>query len=128
MLYYILYPLSVLLLLWNIFYRFLITSDIPPSFSAAEMRDFYISSALMVIFFILTIQKVGYHAKKILFVFIPVVLIMLFFGYGFIHNMINYVYYNKSMFFMDLTLIIELLLILGYSLYQLKMEGIYSGE
>lgn len=120
MLYYIFHPLSVLLLLWIIFYRFLITSDIPPSYSTAEIRYFYINSVLMVIFYVLTIQKAGYHAKKILFVFIPVVLIMLFLGYGFIHNMINYVYYNKSMFFMDLTLIIELLLISGYSLYQFK--------
>ena len=120
MFYYILYLLSILLLIWSIFYGFLITSDIPPSFSMIEMRDYYFISLLMTIFYTMSINKAAYNIKKIIVVLVPVFFIILFLVYGFIHNFIYFKYFNKLIFFMDITLIIELLLICLYGLYRLK--------
>lgn len=99
----ILYLFSLIALLWTFFFRMLITSDIPPSFTMDEVYLYYISSLIMFFLFLLTIRKALSSRIKNIITLLPVLLMFIFYLSGTTTNITNYVYYSNIELLMDIT-------------------------
>lgn len=108
----IIFILSLLLLFWSILLSFLILSDIPPSYTKSDLYDYYKSIAVMFIFFMLTIKIAATSLQKYILILIPISFVFLFQLYSMLHSFLYYMYYNKDIFLMDITLLLSVLLIM----------------
>ncbi|GAB6181229.1 hypothetical protein JCM14036_25480 [Desulfotomaculum defluvii] len=119
--YIVLYVFSLVLMGYTFFVRMLITSDIPPSFTNGEVLHVIVSSILMLVLFIWSINKATNITKNII-ILIPNITVFMFYSYGFFNCLRNYIYYNDQMLLMDLIFLFEILLVVTYCLYNLRKK------